>query len=123
MLADRIPTDTTLPTRGHNRHRAPAERLRAALLDLAGGLAEVAGHRERSWASITFAGTRHSIELHFAGEAAIAAGERFIEVLPDHEFAIPGQLVADAAILEVDHRIGPAPLMKIKAELLLLDEA
>lgn len=122
MLADRIPAEGT-PCRARTHRRAPAERLRAALLDLAGGMAVVASHAERSWASITFAGARHSIELHFAGEAAIAAGEAFIELLPDHEFAIPGQLVADAAILEVDHRIGPDPLMKVRAELLLLDEA
>lgn len=123
MLADRIPHETDTRTGIKSGRRRPTERLRAALLDLAGGLAEVASHTERSWASITFAGTRHCVELHFAGDAAIAAGEAFIDLLPDHEFAIPGQLVADAAIMEVDHRIGPAPLMKIKTELLLLDEA
>ena len=119
MLADR----TAAIAAPRTRRRLPAERLRAALLELAGNQAEVASHVERNWASITFAGTRHSIELHFAGDAAVAAGELFIAALPDHEFAIPGQLVADAAIVEVDHRIGPAPLMKVKAELLLLDEA
>lgn len=123
MLADRIPAETAKGGPARSRRRAPAERLRAALLDLAGGQAEVASHVERSWASITFAGTRHAIELHFAGEAGIAAAESFIELLPDHEFTIPDQLVADAAIVEVDHRIGPNPLMKVKADLLLLDEA
>lgn len=104
------------------RRRAPAERLRTAVLALAGSLAEMASHSERNWASITFAGSRHQFALHFVGEDGCAAGEQFIDALPEHEFSIPGHLVADATIVEVDHRIGPEPLMKVRIEVLLLDE-
>jgi hypothetical protein len=45
----------------------------------------------------------------------------FITFLPEHEFAIPGQLVADAAVVEVDHRLTP-PRMIVTCELLLLEE-
>jgi hypothetical protein len=101
--------------------REPRIRLREALLALAGGQASVLRHDEKSWASITFAGTRHRLELAFDGAAAVAAGELFVAFLPEHEFAIPGQLVADAAVTAVDHRIDP-PRMQVSCELLLLAE-
>jgi hypothetical protein len=102
--------------------RNPAEHLREELQALAGGHAEFLAHSEKSWASITFAGTRHRIELAFTGADAAEAGESFIAFLPEHEFAIPKQLVADAAVIAVDHRIGPDPRMEVQVELLLLDE-
>ena len=102
--------------------RTSSERLREALQALARGQALITGHSEKSWASITFAGTRHRLDLAFDGPEAIAAGERFIVLLPEHEFAIPKQLVADAAVTSVDHRIGPNARMDVRVELLLLDE-
>ncbi|MEO6388517.1 MAG: hypothetical protein ABIT16_08640 [Croceibacterium sp.] len=101
--------------------RRTADRLREALLELAQGQASVLSHDEKSWASITFAGARHRIELVFEGDAAVQAGELFIAFLPEHEFAIPRQLVADAAITAVDHRLEP-PRMQVTCELLLLEE-
>ena len=102
--------------------RDPANRLLAALHDLAGGLAIVLRHEERAWASITFAGSRHTLALRFAGDAAVAAGEHFIAALPDHEFAIPKRLVADAAIIAVRHALLPEPSLEIECEVLMLDE-
>ena len=105
----------------HRARRSTGERLRQALLALAQGKATVLTHSEKSWASITFAGARHRIELAFDGQEAVEAGEAFIVFLPEHEFAIPGQLVADAAVTQVDHRLDP-PLMRVSCELLLLEE-
>ncbi|MDD3799060.1 MAG: hypothetical protein PHE36_07785 [Novosphingobium sp.] len=102
--------------------RSAAERLRDALATLAEGQAQMLGHKETPWASITFAGTRHRLAMVFEGPAAIAAGERFIDALPDHEFAIPRQLVADANVLAVDHRLAPDPHMAVTVEILLLEE-
>ncbi len=111
-----------IPSRAPSRpRRAPGERLREALLELAESRATSASHSEKSWASITFAGARHRVELVFEGTEAVAAGELFIAFLPEHEFAIPGQLVADAAVTEVDHRLEP-PRMGVICELLLLEE-
>jgi hypothetical protein len=101
--------------------REPRTRLREALIALAGGHATVLSHDDKSWASITFAGTRHRLELVFEGAEAVAAGEMFIAFLPEHEFAIPGQLVADAAVTTVDHRLEP-PRMVVGCELLLLED-
>lgn len=102
--------------------RSTGDRLREALLTLGDHRGQVLTHTERAWASITFAGARHRLALLFAGEAAVAAGEAFIAALPDHEFAIPGQLVADAAITEVEHRLLPLPRLVVQCELLLLEE-
>lgn len=103
--------------------RSPSDRLRDALLELTGGHARIASHAETTWASITFAGTRHRLELLFEGEDGIAAGEALIETLPEHEFSIPRQLVADAAVMEVDHRLAPEPRLAVSVELLLLEDA
>ena len=102
--------------------RGPGIRLREQLVELAGGRAEVLSHEETAWASVTFAGTRHRLALAFEGTEAIAAGEAFIALLPEHEFAIRGQLVADATVPSVDHRLSPEPRLVLTCELLLLDD-
>ena len=51
------------------------------------------------------------------------AGETFLTLLPEHEFAIPGQLVADASIASVAHSLSPDARLEVEIELLLLEEA
>ena len=110
------------PLRGVPR-RTAGDHLRAALQALSGGHARIASHRETSWASVTFAGTRHRLELLFEGAAAVEAGELLLAELPEHEFDIPRQLVADATVREVDHRMLPEPCLAASIELLLLEDA
>ncbi|MBC2668651.1 hypothetical protein H7F53_05820 [Novosphingobium piscinae] len=90
---------------------------------MAGGTAELQLHSEHAWASATFAGSRHRFTLAFTGLAAIARGEDLIAALPDHEFAIPGQIVADTAIIAAEQRALPTPMLVVTCELLLLAEA
>ncbi|WP_240782120.1 hypothetical protein [Qipengyuania sediminis] len=104
-------------------HRTTGDRLREALLMLGDHYGQVLSHREKAWASITFAGSRHTLTLLFAGDEAAAAGERFLAALPDHEFAIPGQIVAEAAVVEAEHRLLPAPRLVVTCELLLVEES
>ncbi|MBY6014506.1 hypothetical protein KUV75_06270 [Qipengyuania gaetbuli] len=92
-------------------------------MDLCDHRGQVLTHTEKAWASITFAGTRHTLALLFAGDEAVEAGERFVAELPDHEFAIAGQLVADAGVSEVEHRMVPDPRLLVRCELLLLEDA
>ena len=94
----------------------------SALMELAGRKAELVRHSERSWASATFSGTRHTVVLSFAGAEAVAAGEQFIDALPEHEFAIAAHLVADAAVVAVEHYALPEPRLEVTAELLLLED-
>jgi hypothetical protein len=102
--------------------RTLADRVRAALLLITGGAGSILTHEERAWASITFSGTRHEVVLEFCGVEAVVAGEELIERLPDHEFTLPGQLVADATITKVDHRFGAMERLEVTAVLLLLEE-
>jgi len=102
--------------------RSLVDRVRSALLLLTGGVGTILSHEEKAWASITFSGTRHAVVLEFCGAEAVAAGEELIERLPDHEFTLPGQLVADATITKVDHRFGAMERLEVTAVLLLLEE-
>ena len=114
------------PLLGLTRFQRPrctlADRVRAALLLITAGEGTVLSHEEKAWASITFAGTRHEMVLEFCGPDAVAAGEELIERLPDHEFTLPGQLVADATITKVDHRFGAMERLEVTAVLLLLED-
>jgi hypothetical protein len=103
--------------------RRPWRPLLSALQALARGKAQLLRHTERPWASVTFAGTRHTIVLGFTGADAIAAGEDLVDGLPEHEFAIPGQLVADAAITSLTHDVLPEGRLVVEIELLLLEDA
>lgn len=111
------------PPPRYRPRRTAGDRLREALLALANGACEVMTHEETAWSSITFTGTRHEVVLDFDGREAVEAGEVFIAELPDHEFRIPGQLVADASVREVDHRFGADERMIVTCVLLLLEES
>lgn len=113
----------TLAASARRKGRRPWLSLLSALFELAQGQAELLRHAERNWASATFAGTRHNVTLAFDGTEAIAAGEALIEALPDHEFAIPNQLVADASVVSVEQLTLPRPRMVVELELLLLEDA
>jgi len=63
------------------------------------------------------------VVIAFTGAEAVAAGEAFIDALPDHEFTIPRQLVADAAVVAVEHTTLPEQRLEVTAELLLLEDA
>ena len=104
------------------QERGLAARLRTALSQLAEQQATILTHSEKNWASVTFSGTRHRLELEFAGPEAVEAGERFIAALPDHEFTLAGQLVADATVEEVDHVLLPEPRMAVTVGVLLLED-
>lgn len=114
--------DSNAPAKRRAIRRSDAEKLRRALMALAEHRAQFLEHRERPWASITFAGARHCLSLLFAGDEAVAAGEAFIDQLPDHEFTIPARLVADAVVREVEHRLHPHPRLVVHCEVLLLEE-
>ncbi len=126
-LADlRAPEIKSAPLLGLTRFQRPrrtlADRVRLALLAITSGHGTVLSHEEKCWASITFSGTRHEVVMEFCGPEAVAAGEELIEQLPDHEFALPNQLVADATISKVDHRFGAMERLAVTAVLLLLEE-
>lgn len=121
MFVDATPTATQAPPR-HLR-RTDADRLREALLALAGGHGTVVSHAERAWASVTFAGARHRVVLEFAGDDAVTGGETLIAELPEHEFSLQRQLVADATVIAADHSMLPEPRLRVECELLLVEDS
>ncbi|PNU05054.1 hypothetical protein [Novosphingobium guangzhouense] len=103
------------------RARGPWLRLLSEVLNLAGPSAEFLRHSERDWASATFSGARHTVALTFDGAAAVAHGEAFMTLLPDHEFTVPRHIVADAAVTSVEQTQAPAR-MTLEVELLVLQD-
>ncbi|MEZ5695197.1 MAG: hypothetical protein R3E18_01820 [Sphingomonadaceae bacterium] len=103
--------------------RGPSDHLRSALQVLAAGQGQLLSHAEKPWASITFSGSRHTLRFAFDGAEAVSAGEDLIDVLPEHEFTIPGQLVADAIVTGVDHALLHSPRMEVTLEVLMLDDS
>ena len=91
------------------------------LVKLAGGHGDLLFHEERSWASITFTGARHRVMIAFNGLSAVAGGDAMSAALAEHEFSIPGWLVADAAVGATDPRHGVNPRLTVTAELLLVE--
>jgi len=104
------------------RLRHPSLQLLDAVMRLAGPHADLMSHAERPWASVTFTGMRHTITVHFSGLGGADAADAFIHALPEHEFTIRGQLVADAAVSEVLHITVPHERVVVDVELLLLDD-
>ncbi len=96
--------------------------LLSAVLTQAGKSAELLSHGEKPWNSVTFSGTRHTIVLAFSGDEAVAAGEAFIDRVPDHEFTLSRQIVVDALVTSVDRLTLPEARLVVEVEFLLLDE-
>lgn len=97
-------------------------RIEEALIALAQERCEIVAHHERAWSSATFSGTRHRITLRFHGAPDAALGEAMLDAWP-LPIEVPGQLIADASVVEVEHRCGPMPALTFTAELLLLDDS
>ena len=81
----------------------------AALLRMAAP-AQIIRSQERPWASVTFSGARHWIKLHVPSDWVAALEAE----LPEADFTLPGQLVADLAITAM-RNLGDVTEMEIEA--------
>ncbi len=52
---------------------------------------------QRDWASATFSGARHRLEWLLPAESGEGDLPHGVAALPEHEFHLPGQIVADCA--------------------------
>ncbi|WP_370189280.1 hypothetical protein [Qipengyuania sp.] len=95
--------------------------LREAVLAVGGGLGSVIFHNDKAWSADTFSGTRHTLRIEFDGPEEVEGGEKLVDELASHEFSIPGQLVADAGVEHVEHRMLGNPRMVVTASLLLME--
>jgi len=55
--------------------------------------------RSSEWNSLTFTGERHAIALRIPGPGAASVAALLINGLEDADFVIPGQIVADIALV------------------------
>jgi len=68
------------------------------VLDLLGPDATLISAEQYDWASATFGGARHVIAISLALPSADAPEPPILEMLPDHEFPLDRQLVADCLV-------------------------
>lgn len=120
--ASTCPVSTAATLRPRMQLPSTTNRVARCVLALAGNQPLLIRHTETPWASITFSGNRHTITLRFEGTKAISSGEQLIAALPDHEFVIPGKLVADAVVTSADHHHLPREVLELTLEILLLDD-
>lgn len=100
----------------------PATPLIRALLLRAQGKAELIEARSTAWASITFSGQRHAIELKWAGETALDDAAAFAAGLDAHEFNLRGHIVADILVAEQAQRREGTPQVQMLIEALTLED-
>lgn len=75
-----------------------AARLVRTVLNGLGPDATLLGADEREWASATFSGARHGLDLAIRLAAAETPPPPFLAQLPEWEFDLPGEIVADCAV-------------------------
>lgn len=80
------------------RRKDAAARLVQAVLDGIGTTATLHGADEREWASATFSGARHGLDLSIRLPSADAQPPAFLAQLPEWEFDLPGEIVADCSV-------------------------
>lgn len=54
------------------------------------------------WRSLDLVGERHQFRLQLSGPHSAEIAGRITQTLPDHEFAVPGLLVADAVVAGIE---------------------
>lgn len=89
---------------------------RALLVRLPG--AQLVGRSQAGWHSATFSGERVVLKLELAGEDSAVRADAFAAALPDAEFHLPRQIVADILVSE---RRETGDAMRLTVEALLLD--
>lgn len=92
--------------------------LSKALLALLPG-AEIASRKQTPWHSATFSGERIIIVLKLVGDDPAERATAFTKALPDTEFSLRRQLVADIFVSEIQP-LEDGALLTVEA--LLLDE-
>ncbi len=70
------------------------------------GIATVEVLAERDWASVTFCGARHRLQAVLEGPGAVGAAADFLDCIGEMEFALPGHIVADIALIAEARRDG-----------------
>ncbi|NCP28230.1 MAG: hypothetical protein COZ43_09295 [Sphingomonadales bacterium CG_4_10_14_3_um_filter_58_15] len=92
-----MPVEQTRPKSGR---MDPGAVIASQIAALAGHWAHVTLADERPWASITFAGKRYSFRVDWTATDDSSFPSKLCQILPDHEFTVPGYFVADLLVKE-----------------------
>ena len=68
-----------------------------------GGTADLIESQERPWASATFSGARHVITVRVPLDDADSPASALLAKLPDYEFDLAGEIVADCVVTMQRH--------------------
>ena len=72
--------------------------VKAVIAQLSPACVSVVKRRSTPWASVTFTGARHDLDLVVEGFQAIDTARYFVDSAPSADYAIEGHLVADVAV-------------------------
>lgn len=97
-----------------------AARLVRTVLDGLGADATLHKADEREWASATFSGARHEIDLFIRLPSADAQPPAFLAQLPEWEFNLPGEIVADCSVTLAQRERGHDGIWQLPCRIELL---
>ena len=102
----------------------PREGLTESILALAGEDAVFIAVSSRPWASATFSGRKFRMTLRLEGSDSAGRAALLARMLPRHDFAIPGQIVADLQIDEQESGTGEggAPFATVTLTVLMVED-
>lgn len=84
----------------------------------------VEGVKSRSWASATFTGARHEVDLRLEGAGAAAAAAAFLENLECAEFDLRGHILADISLVSDQRHWSPGcEQVRLRIEALTVEDA
>ena len=95
-----------------------------SLLQRAGASREtirLVSYRASEWKSLTLDGERHDLALRIAGSGRDAVALLLVDGLENHQFAIPGQIVADI-MAEMGPPLGRDEFIEVRIEALTIAE-
>ena len=76
-----------------------------------------------AWASATFTGARHQLEVRIEGEHAPSAAAAIAARLAEAELLVPGAIVADVALVRQATALGvDGPTCRLAFDLLTVDD-
>jgi hypothetical protein len=76
-----------------------------------------------AWASATFAGARHQLDVRIEGDRAIMAAAGIAGRLGEAELLVPGAIVADVALVHQETSMGAdGTTCRLRFELVTVDE-
>jgi hypothetical protein len=74
------------------------------------------------WASVTFCGARHRLRVRLEGSGAVGAAADFLGDLGERDYALPGHLLADIALLAEERGDGGS-YAALEIEALTIEES